>query len=96
MARTDGLVELRLTPDEAAELMAISTVGTGGWQSMIRRMQERLDPTGSRIELEDRDLAKVFRYMLYGGGPSGGTFQKKMTAIFARAIREKLPVVASA
>jgi hypothetical protein len=73
-----------LNPDEIAELK--SAAGTGGHQSLLRRLTTELE-RGSEVTFTDEQLGELIRYMtLYG---SGG-FQSRLRQAFRRSLGDLL------
>ncbi len=65
--------------DEQLELMRRPLNGSGGWQTLLRRLQSRL--ADSDLELSVEDVARVLRYSRRYG--SGG-FQGRLTGVIVQ------------
>ncbi len=77
---------VKLTDGEVDELN-LPVVGEGGFQSLLLRLQEKLDPTTNELELDDGDLEAIPRYAFdYGGGG----FEQRLVKIFGRTLGSRL------
>lgn len=56
--------------------------GQGGFQTLLTRLQSRLQPTGE-LELCDEDVETIRRYRREYGG---GGWQERLDRIFARTL----------
>ena len=67
-------MRIQLTADEA-ERFRRPINGQGGFQSLLRRIQPRIDPTTNVLDISEADLETLVRYSFdYGtGGFQGRT-----------------------
>lgn len=83
-------VEIELTPDEVARIQK-GLSGRGGYQDILARMQDWLQPGTSRILVPSDELDNVVRYTFdYGDGG----FQRRMRSV-AEGIRDLVGSVVS-
>jgi hypothetical protein len=71
-----------MKPEELAEL-DIEVVGSGGFQSLIKRLQDSVDRTTNTISISDADLEKIRNYT---EGYGEGGFQGRMKRAFGRFV----------
>lgn len=77
---------VRLNEDEQKEL-AREAAGSGGFQSLIEALQQKLDPITGHLALSTSDLEKIGRYAFdYGNGG----FEGRLRKIFERELGPKL------
>lgn len=67
-------INVTLTAAEAEEISIIVN-GSGGLQSLIRTLQQLLQPNGE-IQLTDAQVGRIIRYMGYGPGGMEGRLQR--------------------
>lgn len=59
-------MEIELSREEIEQLMR-PVAGSGGWQSLLRKLQRQVD--GRRLALSEADSRRILRYILsYGSG----------------------------
>ena len=59
-------MEIELSAEEIEQLMR-PVAGSGGWQSLLRKLQRQVD--GRRLALSESDSRRILRYILsYGSG----------------------------
>jgi hypothetical protein len=75
----------RLTPGEALEIT--EAAGTGGQQTLHRRMVDELARGNLTIVLTDTQLGELIRYMTRYGQ---GGFQNRLRMAFGRSLKELL------
>jgi hypothetical protein len=78
-----------LNPDEVTILFRQDpkTKGDGGYQSLLVKLQKRVDPTTRAIDLKFNDLEKIARYAFdYGHGG----WEDRLVSIFGRVLGNKL------
>ncbi len=77
---------VKLTDGEVKELKR-PVVGDGGFQSLLLRLQEKLDPKTNQLELDGGDLEAIPRYAFdYGNGG----FEQQLVKIFVRTLGPEL------
>lgn len=85
MTRDARPFRLQLTPDEADAICG--AVGSGGQQTLHRRIVEELDANGGAVTFDDGELGTLIRYMTQYG--SGG-FQDRLRSAFSRELKHLL------
>lgn len=73
----------RLLRSEVRELLR-EVNGIGGNQSLLRRLQARVDEETGDIDLDDHDLTQIHRNMEHNDGNGG--FQGRLKKIFGRTL----------
>jgi hypothetical protein len=59
-------VEIELRPEDY-DLLMRPVAGSGGWQSLLRKLQKQVE--GHRLTLTESDSTRILRYILsYGSG----------------------------
>lgn len=59
-------MEIELSPEKIERLMR-PVARSGGWQSLLRKLQRQVD--GRRLALSESDSRRILRYILsYGSG----------------------------
>lgn len=74
-------LRFKFTPAEVAALN-IPAVGRGGFQTLIRSLQQQLDPATGIIDLTDAQVGKIVRYMSY----RPGGFEGRLVAALRRQL----------
>jgi hypothetical protein len=82
MTREPRPFRFELTAPEADEIR--NAVGSGGQQTLHRRLVEELDANDGTITFDDQELGTLIRYMTQYG--SGG-FQDRLHAAFDRSLK---------
>lgn len=77
-----GQVQFKLTPAERTEILK-PVNGTGGYQTLLRDLQQTLQPDGTLV-LDDELLGRVVRMCRYGNGG----FQGRLKSAFRTHIRD--------
>ena len=81
---TQKTTTLILTDEEIRELFApYRTEGSGGWQSLFKRLQGRSDRERGEVILRDKDLEDMRNYYFHYGG---GGWQTTLKRVFGRHI----------
>ena len=61
-------VEIELSPQEFEQLMR-PVAGSGGWQSLLRKLQRQVNSRTLALTLTEADSKRILRYILsYGSG----------------------------
>jgi hypothetical protein len=81
-----GGVELTLDPMEMTELLKPIS-GEGGYQSLLRALQGRLDRTSGALRLERDELDRIRRYAFEYGQ---GGWEDRLRRIFGRQLGPQL------
>jgi hypothetical protein len=64
-----------------------ATGGDGGWQSLLVRLQQKLDRQTCRLELNASDLEQIARYAFdYGNGG----WEERLVIVFGRTLGPRL------
>lgn len=71
-----SVTDIRLDPTER-ELLMREVAGEGGWNSLVRELQKKVNADGS-ISLSSEEIGRIRRYA-QGHGPGG--FQNRLTAV---------------
>jgi hypothetical protein len=79
-------VHVHLNHAEQAVLQQVDTVKSGGFQNLMRKLNQQLDRTGT-LALDAEDLERIPRYAF--GYKSGG-WQARLMAVFARHLGHDL------
>ncbi|MBI5385985.1 MAG: hypothetical protein HZA90_15010 [Verrucomicrobia bacterium] len=79
-------ISIKLNAEEKATLLK-KLNGTGGFQSLLSRLQPRLNRTTGDLELSQQDLQRIYRYK---AKPQTGGFQARFEKIFGRHFRDEL------
>jgi len=82
-------MEVLLNPNEIKALMGQNpaTENDGGWQSLVVKLQRKVDPSTGRIVLSDKDLDRIPKYAFdYGNGGWENTLRK----VFGRVLGPSL------
>lgn len=66
------------------DLLSRPVAGSGGWQSLLRKLQKQIN--GKDLTLTDEDVAKILRYILSYG--SGG-WQDRLAAAAGVSVAKK-------
>lgn len=78
------MIRITLQPDEI-DLLMRPAVGQGGFQSLLRHLQGKLDQQTGQIELTDEDRGKICRHAYdYGNGG----WENQLRAIFGHHLGE--------
>jgi hypothetical protein len=75
-----------LNADELAELNR-QPQGSGGFQSLIKRLQSQVNPATREVRLTDTDVEELQHYAF---DFKQGGFQDRLVAIFGRVLGSKL------
>jgi hypothetical protein len=74
-----------LLPAEIAQITGAEIVGSGGLQSLLRRLHKQLE-TGNRVEFDNAGLGQLIRYTT---GIGGGGFETRLRRAFARSLLDQ-------
>ncbi len=72
---------INLNRHEQAALRSSYTFGSGGFQSLLRKLNNQLDAATGRLILEAADAERVLRYAL---GYGNGGWEARLTSVFGR------------
>lgn len=75
-------LQFQLNANEVAALN-IPANGNGGFQSLIRNLQTKLNPATNSLDLTDAQIGKIVRYLSY----RPGGFEGRLAEGFRRNIR---------
>ena len=78
-----AVLEIELSQEDLEQLMR-PVAGSGGWQSLLRKLQKQVD--GRRLALSESDSKRLLRYILSYG--SGG-WQDRLAAMTRRRGRAR-------
>jgi hypothetical protein len=70
-----------LLPEEISLITQIEIVGSGGLQTLLRKVREQLE-NGGRVEFDNAGLGQLIRYTTRIGG---GGFETRLRRAFARS-----------
>jgi hypothetical protein len=76
-----------LNPDEVGYLTETSVEGSGGLQSLQKKLQAQLEQ-GNSVAFDNAALGQLIRYMTRY--PSGGGFQDRLRRAFERSLKNLL------
>ena len=85
MARAAIPFRFILTQDEIEQIR--NAEGSGGQQTLHRRIVSELDSNDGSVTFDDKELGTLIRYMAQYGQ---GGFQGRLRAAFIRSLRELL------
>ena len=82
-------MKLTLSNDEVTELQRQepNTAGDGGFQQLLVKLQEQLNPNTNELQLDDDDLRRIPQYA-YNYGQGG--WQNRLELIFCRMLGRTL------
>ena len=64
-----------------------SSKAGGGWQSLLVRLQEKLDSNSGQLDLDERDLDQIQRFAL---DYKRGGWESRLRGVFQRSLGENL------
>jgi hypothetical protein len=73
----------QMTQDEVG-ILNRPVNSSGGFQAFFRRLQQRLDPATTTIELSDAEMGRIVRHISY----KPGGFEGRLSDIFGRSLRD--------